>query len=202
MKSSIWKFHIWNFNSIYGIFFPYMEFWNSINGNFFPWKNLNFPGMPKTYPKGLGHAKFSLLVPWWVVYGLGNFFSTRLCMKSYISVSLVWPYILGKSCTFNNLQPTLLTDFYKSCQFISDWSSTPLGNCEGWTNPKCGVPLDLAWPPGSKNVSGTPDFWPWPAWESPTGSWRTWAQTYPGIIFFESCWNKKNLKTAIFSDKL
>ena len=103
MKSSIWKFHIWNFNSIYGNFFPYMEFWNSINGIFFPWKNLNFPGMPKTYPKGLGHAKFSLLVPWWVVYGLGNFFSTRLYMKSYISVSLVWPYILGKSGTFNNL---------------------------------------------------------------------------------------------------
>ena len=122
MKSSIWKFHIWNFNSIYGIFFPYMEFWNSINGIFFPWKNLNFPGMPKTYPKGLGHAKFSLLVPWWVVYGLGNFFSTRLCMKSYISVSLVWPYILGKSGT---LQQQLAANnanwFLLVIPFYGDW---------------------------------------------------------------------------------
>ena len=46
-----------------------------------------------------------------------------------------------------------------------------------------GVSLDPSWPPGSENVSGISDFRPWSAWEPPTGSWRTWARTSPGIEF-------------------
>ena len=69
--------------------------------------------MPKTLPKGLGHAKFSLLVSWLVVNGLGNFPSTRLCMNSYISVPLVWPYILG------NLVPSTTC----SQQFFTGYTS-------------------------------------------------------------------------------
>ena len=58
---------------------------------------------------------------------------------------------------------------------------------------KCGVPLDPAWPPGSKNVLCAQDFQPWSAWEAPTGSWRTWARTSPGIDFLE-----KLLKQRLF----
>ena len=67
--------------------------------------------MPKTYPKGLGHAKFSLLVSWLVVYGHGNFPSTRLCMNSYISVPLVWPYIFGNQVPLTTCSQQFLLIF-------------------------------------------------------------------------------------------
>ena len=63
----------------------------------------------------------------------------------------------------------------------------------GRDRPKYGVPLDSSWPPGSQNMDAILDFRPWPPWEAPTGSWRTWARTTPGIDFWAKLLKQKLL---------
>ena len=60
----------------------------------------------------------------------------------------------------------------------------PWGKVTFEARDQCGVPGDSSWPPGSQNMGGILDFRTWSAWEAPTGTWRTWARTTPGIDFW------------------
>ena len=50
-----------------------------------------------------------------------------------------------------------------------------------------GVSFESSWHQDEGLMDVGPDFRPWSAWEAPTGSWRTWARTSPGLIFGKSC---------------
>ena len=75
--------------------------------------------------------------------------------------------LAGNPCETEKVSPLhwlnrpMPTSINISEQLPPPWGLAPLGPI-----PKCGVPLDPAWPPGSKNVPCAPNFQPWSAWEA------------------------------------